>query len=93
MCFLILMGKTHILTMLYCSHLTIFSIDNQYEKGANKNAMEWSTTAYFPIFKRIAPIFKVGAIRLSAIRIIYFLTIRKKTTTSLCVKSVFSITS
>jgi hypothetical protein len=40
--------KTHILTMLYRSHLTIFSIDNQYEKGAKKNALEWSTTAYFP---------------------------------------------
>ena len=41
--------KTHILTMLYRSHLTIFSIDNQHEKGSKKNAMEWSTTAYFPI--------------------------------------------
>jgi hypothetical protein len=40
--------KTHILTMLYRSHLTIFSIDNQHEKGSKKNAMEWSTTAYFP---------------------------------------------
>jgi hypothetical protein len=35
--------------MLYRSHLTIFSIDNQHEKGSKKNAMEWSTTAYFPI--------------------------------------------
>ena len=43
------MEKTHILTMLYRSHLTIFSIDNQHEKGSKKNAMEWSTTAYFPV--------------------------------------------
>ena len=35
--------------MLYRSHLTIFSIDNQHEKGSKKNAMEWSTTAYFPL--------------------------------------------
>jgi hypothetical protein len=28
--------------------LTIFSIDNQHEKGSKKNAMGWSTTAYFP---------------------------------------------
>jgi hypothetical protein len=42
--------KTHILTMLYRSHLTIFSIDNQHEKGSKQNAMEWSTTAYFPLF-------------------------------------------
>ena len=34
--------------MLYRSHLTIFSIDNQHEKGSKKNAMGWSTTAYFP---------------------------------------------
>jgi hypothetical protein len=46
---LVKMEKTHILTMLYRSHLTIFSIDNQHEKGSKKNAMEWSTTAYFPI--------------------------------------------
>lgn len=45
------------------------------------------------IVKKIAPTIKIGAIRLSAIRIIYFLTILKKTTTSLCVKSVFNITS
>jgi hypothetical protein len=42
------MEKTHILTMLYRSHLNIFSIDNQHEKGSKKNAMGWSTTAYFP---------------------------------------------
>ena len=34
--------------MLYRSDLTIFSIDNQHEKGSKKNAMVWSTTAYFP---------------------------------------------
>jgi (p)ppGpp synthase/HD superfamily hydrolase len=44
----LIMEKTHIFTMLYRSHLTIFSIDNQYEKGSKKNAMVWSTTAYFP---------------------------------------------
>ena len=43
------MEKTHILTMLYRSDLTIFSIDNQHEKGSKKNAMGWSTTAYFPV--------------------------------------------
>ena len=37
--------------MLYRSHLTIFSIDNQHEKGSKKNAMGWSTTAYFPKYK------------------------------------------
>ena len=36
------------MTILYRSHLTIFSIDNQYEKGSKKNAMVWSTNAYFP---------------------------------------------
>jgi len=41
--------KTHILTMLYRSHLTIFRIDNQREKRSKKNAMGWSTTTYFPI--------------------------------------------
>jgi hypothetical protein len=40
--------KTRILTMLYRSHLTIFSIDYQHKKGSKKNAMRWSTTAYFP---------------------------------------------
>ena len=45
---IVILEKTHILTMLYRSHLTIFSIDNQHEKGSKKNAMEWSTTAYFP---------------------------------------------
>ncbi len=35
--------------MLYRSDLTIFSIDNQHEKGSEKNAMGWSTTAYFPV--------------------------------------------
>jgi phosphoglycolate phosphatase-like HAD superfamily hydrolase len=29
--------------------LTIFSIDNQHEKGSKKNAIEWSTTTYFPV--------------------------------------------
>ena len=48
MFFTMILGKTHILTMLYRSHLTIFSIDNQHEKGSEKNAMGWSTTAYFP---------------------------------------------
>jgi hypothetical protein len=43
-----MLEKTHILTMLYRSDLTIFSIDNQHEKGSKKNALEWSTTAYFP---------------------------------------------
>ena len=38
--------------MLYRSDLTIFSIDNQHEKGSEKNAMGWSTTAYFPFTKR-----------------------------------------
>jgi hypothetical protein len=47
------MEKTHILTMLYRSHLTIFSIDNQHEKGSKQNAMEWSTTAYFPPYNKI----------------------------------------
>jgi len=41
----IYLEKTHILTMLYRSHLTIFSIDNQHEKASKKNAMGWSTTA------------------------------------------------
>jgi hypothetical protein len=40
--------KTHILTMIYRSDLTIFSIDNQHEKWSKKNAMGCSTTAYFP---------------------------------------------
>jgi hypothetical protein len=40
--------KTHILTMLYRSQLTIFSIDNQDEKVSIKNAMGWFMTTYFP---------------------------------------------
>jgi ABC-2 type transport system ATP-binding protein len=30
--------------------LTIFSIDYQHKKGSKKNAMRWSTTAYFPVY-------------------------------------------
>jgi hypothetical protein len=36
---LVILDKTIILTIAYRSQLTIFSIDNQHEKGSKKNAM------------------------------------------------------